>query len=195
VEFRDILKQRRIVRAYEPDSVARETLERIVATVRRAPSAGFSQGQRLVVVTDRARLDRIAELFGEFGWFKDAPVLIAVCIREDDYHDRYREPDKLAVTGGEEVDWVVPFWYVDAGAAAMLILLAAIDEGYAAGLFGVFREALSGFREILELPDDIEVVCCITIGRRASDDPQSAGSSRLSQRRRSQDEIVHWERW
>jgi nitroreductase len=195
MEFRDILKRRRMVRAYEPDPIPRETLERIVATVRRAPSAGFSQGQRLVVVTDRERLDRIATLFGDSTWVSEAPVLIAVCIREDDYHDRYTEPDKLAITGGVEIDWAVPFWYLDAGAAAMLILLAAIDEGYAAGLFGVFREALSEFREILELPEEIEVTCCITIGRAALEPGRELQSSRMTQRRRTLDELVRWQRW
>jgi nitroreductase len=195
VEFRDILKQRRMVRAYESNPIPRDAIERIVATVRRAPSAGFSQGQRLVVVTERAQLDRIAELFGDPTWVGEAPVLIAVCIREDDYHDRYNEPDKLAVTGGEEIDWVVPFWYLDAGAAAMLILLAAIDEGYAAALFGVFREALPRFREILQLPDDVEVTCCITIGAAAEDPSREIVSSRLTQRRRTIDELVRWDRW
>jgi FMN reductase [NAD(P)H] len=195
MEFRDILKRRRMVRAYEPEPIPRETIERVVATARRAPSAGFSQGQRLVVVTEREQLDRITELFGDYTWIGEAPVLIAVCIREDDYHDRYTEPDKLALTGGEEIEWVVPFWYVDAGAAAMLILLAAIDEGYAAGLFGVFREALPGFRELLRLPDEVEVVCCITIGRPARESERELASSRLTQRRRSLDELVRWERW
>lgn len=195
VEFRDILKRRRMVRSYEPDPIPRESLNRIVATVRRAPSAGFSQGQRLVVVTDRGQLDRIADLLGDSTWIGEAPVLIAVCIREDDYHDRYTEPDKLAITGGVEIDWVVPFWYLDAGAAAMLVLLAAIDEGYAAGLFGVFREALPGFREILQLPDDIEVTCCITIGRAAPEPGRELQSSRMTQRRRSLDELARWQRW
>ena len=195
VEFRDILKRRRMVRAYESDPIPRETIERIVATVRRAPSAGFSQGQRLVVVTEPEQLDRIAVLFGDATWVGEAPVLVVVCIREDDYHDRYNEPDKLALTGGAEIDWVVPFWYLDAGAAAMLILLAAIDEGYAAGLFGVFRDALPGFREILELPDDVEVTCCITIGRPAQEPSRELQSSRMTQRRRTLDELVRWERW
>src|SRR4051812_8309954 len=52
VELRDILRRRRMIRAYRPEPVPHDVLERVVATVRRAPSAGFSQGQRLVVVTD-----------------------------------------------------------------------------------------------------------------------------------------------
>jgi len=31
-----------------------------------------------------------------------------------DYHDRYRKSDKLQ--DGSEIEWPVPFWYVDEGA-------------------------------------------------------------------------------
>jgi nitroreductase len=195
MNFREILGRRRMVRAYRPEPVPRETIERIVRSVCRAPSAGFSQGLRCVVVTEAARRHRLAEIVGEAPWVGAAPVLVVVCVREDDYHDRYREPDKLAVTGGVEVEWPIPFWYFDAGAAAMLILLAAIDEGYAAGLFGVPVEAIPAFREEVGLPDDVEIACCITVGAPADDDEASALSSRLTRRRRALDEIVHWERW
>ena len=195
MELREILRRRRMVRAYEPEPVPRESIERIVRTVRRAPSAGFSQGQRLVVVTEAERRRRLAEILGEESWVEEAPVLVVVCVREDDYHDRYREPDKLALTGGVEIEWPIPFWHFDTGAAAMLILLAAIDEGYAAGLFGVFVEALAAFRQELGLPEDVTIACCITIGRPAGDDEASARSSRLTRRRRPLDDIVRWERW
>lgn len=184
-----------MVRSYEPEAVPRDAIERIVRSVRRAPSAGFSQGQRMVVVTKEEGRRRLAEILGEESWVAIAPVLVVVCVREDDYHDRYRQSDKLAVTGGVEVEWPIPFWYFDAGAAAMLILLAAIDEGYAAGLFGVPVENLTEFRDELDLPDDVEIACCITIGRGAEDDDASERSSRLSQRRRAPEEMVHWERW
>ena len=41
-----------MVRHYRPDPVDRETLERIVVTVRHASSAGYSQGQLLLVVSE-----------------------------------------------------------------------------------------------------------------------------------------------
>ena len=182
-----------MVRAYSPDPVPRDAIERIVSTVRRAPSAGFSQGQRLLVVTEPAMRAAIGELLGDRQWVSEAPVLVVVGVREDDYHERYRKPDKL-VDGGE-IEWPVPYWHFDAGAAAMLILLAAIDEGYAAGLFGVFAEAMTPFKHLLNIPDDIAVTCCITIGKAAADPNWSAASSRLTQRRKSVDDLVHWERW
>jgi nitroreductase len=192
-----------MVRAYEPGPISRETIERIVGTIRRAPSAGFSQGQRLVVVTDAGTRKRIADIVEESSpaprsgptleqWL-NAPVLIVVGVREDDYHERYRKQDKL--TEGAEIEWPIPYWHFDAGAAAMLILLAAIDEGYAAGLFGLFTEATRSFKELLRIPDDVAVACCITIGRPADDSQWSAISSRLTQARKSVDDLVHWERW
>ena len=54
-----MLRRRRMVRHYRPEPVPRETLERIAATVRRAPSAGFSQGQRLLVVDDPELLGQL----------------------------------------------------------------------------------------------------------------------------------------
>jgi nitroreductase len=190
-----------MVRAYEPEPIPRDTIERIVATVRRAPSAGFSQGQRLVVVTDAATRKRIADAVGEeyyvaqgFGpWISSAPALLAVCTREEDYHERYRQPDKL--DEGGEIEWPVPYWYVDAGAAAMLILLAAIDEGLGAGVFGVPARRMEQVRDILGLPSDVALVEIISLGKPGGDDPSDRLSSRGTRPRRSIGEVVRWEGW
>ena len=192
-----------MVRHYDPEPIPRETLERIVRTVRRAPSGGFSQGQRLVVVTDAQTRARIAQLLredewvaqGREPWMSVAPVHVVVCAREQDYHDRYNEADKLAVTGGVEIEWPAPFWYVDAGAALMLLLLAAIDEGLAAGVYGVTVPEMPAFKEMLGIPDDVAVVAGVTIGKARPDPNSSLASSRMSQRRRSLEEVVRWERW
>jgi nitroreductase len=190
-----------MVRNYLPEPVPRETIERIVATVRRAPSGGFSQGQRLLVVTDPETRSAIARLAGEEEsvangfepWISRAPVHVVVCTREDDYHDRYRRPDKLRE--GTEIEWPVPYWYVDAGAAMMLLLLAAIDEGLAAGVFGLLAEQVEPLRTLLGLPGDFRFVAVVTLGRAAPDPRWSAATSRATQRRRPLDELVRWERW
>jgi nitroreductase len=203
VDFRELLQQRRMVRHYDPEPVPRETLERICRSVRRAPSGGFSQGQRLIVVTDAETRAKIAELLHEDAWVAEgrepwmsvAPAHVVVCTREQDYHDRYNEPDKLAVTGGVEIEWPAPFWYVDAGAAMMLILLAAIDEGLAAGVYGVTVPEMQAFKDLLGIPGDVFVVAGVTVGKGKADPNASRVTSRFTQMRRSLDEVVHWERW
>jgi len=200
VEFREILKRRRMVRAYEPRPVPREALERIVGTVRRAPSAGFSQGQRLIVVTEPETRKAIADATGEeyyvqqgfAPWISGAAALVVVCTREADYHERYQQQDKLVE--GEEIEWPVPYWHVDAGKAAMLVLLAAIDEGLAAGVFGIGPDD-QRVREVLGLPEDVALVEVITLGYPAEDSASDRLSSRGTRPRRRLDEVVRWEKF
>jgi FMN reductase [NAD(P)H] len=201
VDFRELLTRRRMVRHFAAEPVDRETLSRIVDTVRRAPSAGYSQGQRLVVVTDHATKKRLAGIAGEEEsvregsepWFTSAAAHVFVCTREQDYHDRYRSEDKLR--DGEEIPWPVPYWHVDAGAALMLVLLAAIDEGLAAGVYGVQVDDQAAVRELLGIPDDVSVVAGITIGVPADDSGWSSRASRRTRPRKPLEELVRWERW
>ncbi|HEY2310255.1 MAG TPA: nitroreductase family protein [Gaiellaceae bacterium] len=195
----DLLKQRRMVRHYSGEPVARDTLERIAATVRRAPSGGFSQGQRLLIVDDPDLLARIAALLnddpleGVEPWMETAAAQVFVMTREDDYHERYQKTDKLE--DGDEIEWPVPFWHVDAGAAMMLVLLAAIEEDLAAAVYGIFGDDERKLRELLRVPEDFTLVAGITIGYPLPDPGWSSKTSRATQRRRTLDELVHWNSW
>lgn len=198
MEFRDVLKRRRMVRHYDGEPIPRETLERITATVRRAPSGGYSQGQRLLVIDEPSLLAQMAEGESEWAegmepWLGSAPAQILVMTREADYHDRYQKEDKLE--DGDEIEWPVPFWHVDAGAALMLILLAAIDEGLAAGVYGIFGDTDARYRKLLDIPDDFAIVAGVTLGRPLPDPAWSKVTSRATQRRRAVDEVVHWNHW
>ena len=199
MSFYDLLKQRRMVRHYTGERVTRETLERIAATVRRAPSGGFSQGQRLLVVDDPELLAKIAALGddepleGVEPWFETAAAQVFVMTREGDYHERYQRDDKLQE--GEEIEWPVPFWHVDAGAAMMLILVAAIEEGLAAAVYGIFGDDEQKLRALLRIPEDITLVAGISLGHPLPDPGWSSKTSRATQRRRAVDELVHWNTW
>ncbi|HZC30064.1 MAG TPA: nitroreductase family protein [Gaiellaceae bacterium] len=196
--FYELLKSRRAVRSYTGERVPRETLERIARAARRGPNAGYSQGLRLLVVDDP---DTIGTLAGwqkderSQSWFGTAAAHIIVLTREQDYHDRYNQPDKLAVTGGVEVIWPVPFWHVDAGAALMLLWLAAIEEDLGAAVYGVPVEEDPRWRELLAIPDDLVIVVGVTIGHPAEDPDWDRATSVFSQRRRAHDEVVQWNRW
>ena len=198
MDFADVLRRRKAVRNYLPDPVPRETLERIVVRGRKIPSAGHSQGLRLVVVTGAETRRAIAELAGEpeyvaMGlepWISGAPAHVVVCVREEDYRARYREPDKTH-GGEEEFAWPVPYWWVDAGAALMLVMLAAIDEGFACGVFGMPGEGWEGFRGLLGIPADVQPVAVVTIGKPARETAQ--GSAKRGWK--PLEEVVHWERW
>jgi FMN reductase [NAD(P)H] len=197
-DFRELLARRRMTRAYSPEPVEPETIERIVGVIRRAPTAGFSQGQRLLVVTDlqtRRRLAEISEEEDHEPWLSVAPVHVLLLTREADYHERYQREDKLAVTGGVEVEWPVPYWFVDAGATMMLVMLAALDEGLACGFAGFVPPQGDRVKELLGIPAEVSLDGVITIGRAADDPQEGRTTSALTKRRKPLDELVHWERW
>jgi FMN reductase [NAD(P)H] len=196
--FYDLLKKRRAVRSYTGERVPRETLERIARAARRGPNAGYSQGLRILVVDDpdliEAFMDDVA-VERVRAWFLKAAAHFFILTREQDYHDRYTQPDKLALTGGVEIVWPVPFWHVDAGAALMLLWLAAIEEGLGAGVYGVPVEQDAQARELLGIPDDLTIVTGVTVGHPAADPDWDRATSVFSQRRRSADEVIRWNRW
>jgi nitroreductase len=153
---------------------------------------------RLLVVDDPGTIEALTGPDAddhERAWFVRAAAHIFVLTREQDYHDRYNQPDKLAVTGGVEVVWPVPFWHVDAGAALILLWLAAIEEGLGAGVYGVPVEDDARVRELLGIPADLTIVTGVTVGHPADDPEWDRVSSVFSQRRRAHDEVVRWNRW
>ncbi len=192
MDFSEVVHKRRMVRSYRLDPVPREALDRILHAATRGPSAGFAQGQRFVVVTDQRRREAIAELGGEAGyrdrgfepWLSAAPIHVVLCIASQDYEERYSQPDK----SGRAV-WPVPYEYVDAGAALMTLLLAAVDEGFAAGFFGAHR--LPGLSELLGIPPQVTPVGIVTIGKPGRGDRRGSAA----RGRKPVDEVVRWESW
>ena len=193
MEFSEAIRRRRMVRNYRPLAVSGEAVERIVTAGLSAPSAGYSQGQSLVVVTDARTRTQIARLAGEPGysergfdpWVSGAPVHIVVCVSADAYHRRYQAPDKGAANA-----WPVPYWWVDGGAALMAVLLAAaVDEGLAAGFLGA--HAIPGLSRLLGIPENTAPLGVVTVGHPAPD--RRSGS--LARGRRPRSETVHYQRW
>lgn len=196
MEFSAVVLRRRMVRNFTNEPVAPEVLDRLLALARHAPSAGFTQGQAFVVVTDLARRQAIAALCGEqyyvdsgFGpWISRAPVLFIPCTSEAAYHRRYQEPDKRP-DGAPEIEWPVPYWYMDAGCAVMALLLAVVDAGLAAGFAGAHD--LQALRALLGIPAEVTPVGVIPIGHPAPD----RRSPSLQRGRTPDAAYIHREQW
>ena len=135
----------------------REIIERIARLAQRTPSAGFSQGQRLVVIVDPDRRWEVALACGEadyepeYGpWISECAAQFVPCVSEAIYHRRYQLPDKVA-DDGAEIDWPIPFWWVDIGATVQTIMLAAVAEGLASGFVGP-SDGPEALRAVLGIP-------------------------------------------
>jgi nitroreductase len=199
MEFQDVVLKRRMVRNFSDSPVDQETLQRILDLSRHSPSAGFTQGQSFIVVSQPETKQKIAELCGEedyvaggfHAFISKAPVLLIPCTSEAAYRRRYNEPDKLDKDQDEEADlgWPVPYWHMDLGCSVMLVLLATVNEGHAAGFTGVWD--VPALRILLGIPEEVTPGGVIAIGYPAPDKP----SPSLKRGRKPQSEYVYREHW
>jgi nitroreductase len=204
MEFQDVVRRRRMIRAYADRPVDPAVVDRMLSNAVRAPSAGFSQGWAFVVLDtpeDVARFwaattpgsgdeDGVPDRW--LRGMRTAPVVIVPLSSKAAYLDRYAEPDK-GWADREEHRWPVPYWHIDTGMASLLILQTAVDEGLGACFFGIPREQVPGFRDAFGVPDTHTPIGAITVGHRTDDDGAKGSPSRRA--RKPQDEVVHRGRW
>lgn len=185
-----MVARRHMVRRYRPEPIDPAPLERIARAALRGPSAGYSQGVSVVVVTDAEQRAAIARLGDEAAWvargrgpwLSPAPAHLVLCLEPAAYRRRYARPDK------DPAALAVPWWWVDGGAALSLLLLAAVDEGLAAGFLGA--HALPGLGELLGLPEGVIPLGVVTVGH-----PAEEAARQAPRHRRPDSAALHREHW
>ena len=154
-EFIEIVKKRRSVRRYRPDTVPRDLIEKCLEASRHAPTACDTQSWRFIV-TQGGLKDRIAkECLGELPvpnrWAADAPVIIVMASARDLITHRI-----AAGLKGTRYD------LIDAGIAGEHFVLQAAELGLGTCWLGWFKK--KKIRKILSLPAGWEVTALITLG-------------------------------
>jgi nitroreductase len=171
MELREAIRRRRMVRDYDPSRrLPREQLDGLLELAIRAPSAGFSQGWRFLVLDDPGAIAAFWAATREDGpadsWFDGmtrAPALIIALSEKAIYLDRYAEPDKGWADRAES-HWPVPYWHIDTGMASLLILLGAVDDGLVSCLFGVPGDRWDAVRAAFAIPGGLDPVAVISLG-------------------------------
>jgi len=190
MEFQDVVRHRHMVRTFTSEPVPQASVDRILGNAVRGPSAGFSQGQAFLVLSgdDLPKFWAVAsEAISASA--QTAPLLIVPMSSKRVYLDRYAQPDK-GWTDRDEARWPVPFWHIDTGMAALLILQTVVDEGLGAVYFGIVPERVQPFKEAFGVPDDHEPIGAIAIGHSAETSVRD-----LKSRRRPLSDVMHYGRW
>ncbi len=203
MDFQQVVARRRMVRSFEDRPIPPHAVDRMLRNAVRAPSASNIEGWAFLVLEGKDETARFFDLtrretYGLPELFR-APLVIVCLSSKDAYLDRYAQPDK-DWTDRDESRWPVPYWDIDAGMAAMLILLTAEDEGLGALFFGVggpgsaLRGAtdLSAFRAAYGIPDSHQPIGAIAVGYKAT---PTGETSRRPRKRRSYEAVVHRGRW
>jgi nitroreductase len=191
MDFQEVVRRRRMVRTFTGEPVPKDSLDRILGNAVRGPSAGFSQGQSFLLLTEPADRERFWAIAGAAvnESAQTAPAVIVPMSCKRVYLDRYAQPDK-GWTDRDEARWPVPFWHIDTGMAALLILQTVVDEGLGAIYFGIVPEAVQPFRDAFGVPDDQEPIGAIAIGFDAETEKRD-----LRSKRRSVEDVLHYGRW
>lgn len=188
-----------MIRRFDQRPVPREAIDRIVDIGRRAPSAGFSQGLELLVLDTAETVAEFWALTNDpaAGWDPDdvavgPPVIVVPLPDAARYTERYAEADKISFGMDRQENWPVKFWDVDAAMAAMLMLLAAVDNGIGGWFFGITH----GERALLDrfdVPATLRPIGILGFGYRAKDERPTG--SWVSRTRRPLTEQIHRNGW
>jgi nitroreductase len=191
MEFQEVVRRRRMVRTFTGEPVSKESLDRILGNAVRGPSAGFSQGQSFLVLTEPADREKFWAIAGAAiaESAQTAPLVIVPMSCKRVYLERYAQPDK-GWADMDEARWPVPFWHIDTGMAGLLVLQTAVDEGLGAVYFGIVPEAVAPFRAAFGVPDDQEPIGAIAIGHDAEAEKRD-----LRAKRRDRGDVMHFGRW
>ncbi|HWH23924.1 MAG TPA: nitroreductase family protein [Candidatus Limnocylindria bacterium] len=173
MEVEAAVRSLRAVRSFSPAPLADEDLSAILHAGRRAGSSKNLQRWAFIVIRDRDRLGRLAEVGAYADHLAGAAVAIALVT-----------PDPAATDSPLSVTW-------DLGRAAQNMLLVAWARGIGAVPATVYEH--DRCRAILGYPADRHCEYILSLGRPA--DPAELTRPPRAGRRRSIDEIVHFERW
>jgi nitroreductase len=187
-----------MVRSFEDRPLPRDVVERILGNAQRAPSAGFSQGWAFVVFEGAQQTQQYWDTVGPedaeaFRWqdLYRAPLLIVCLSNKKAYLDRYAETDK-GWTDRSEAHWPAPYWDIDTGMAALLMLLTAVDAGLGALFFGVPPAKIPRLREAFGIPAELHPIGTVAVGFAMPFDPPSPS---LKRGHRPAAEVIHRGRW
>lgn len=179
-----LIRSRTSCRAYRPDPVPRDCLERMLDAARWAPSACNRQPWRFVVVTRRETRAAIAArglLPGMAGgWVAEAPVLIVMGMR------RAAVTHRLApLVSGVDYPWI------DLGIAGEHLVLQATELGLGTCWIGWIRPGV--IRRLIGWPLSVRPAIVFTVGRpRTENQPLAAPADAPLPNRLPPGELVRW---
>lgn len=173
MEFIDVVKKRRSIRAYKPDSVEPEKISVILEAARQAPSWKNLQCWRFMVITGEEKRKAVTTAFSSnnpgIKALLQSPVIMVLC----------------ANPAESEIWENKAFYMLDAGLAMEHLVLAATDQGLATCWMGLFDE--EKLREVLGVPKEYRIIALTPLGYPAQErDPRP---------RKAMEQIAFGEQW
>lgn len=170
MDYFDLIQKRYSVRAYKPDPVDDEKLDRVLEAARLAPTAANWQPFQLIVARVKGREAELKTVY-QRQWFTQAPLIICAC----------GVPSKGWVRESDGANYTS----VDVAIAMDHLILAAANLGLGTCWIAAFDPVAA--RKVFGLPPGVEPVALTPLGYPA-DRPRAKERKPLS-------ELVRRERW
>ena len=155
MDIAEAIKQRHSVRKYKNKPVEINDVLEILNIAKESPSSGNLQNWRFVIVTDEKRREKIAEACLQQAWIVQAPMHIVICNDPTEVMANYEDAGrKYAIQ--------------NCAIVSQSIMLAALKFKLGSCFVGAFDDF--AIREILNIPEHIEVEAIITLGYPAEEE-------------------------
>jgi nitroreductase len=180
MEFADVVKTRTSIRTFQDKPVEDDKLIYVLDAARRAPSEANKQCWRYIIIKDPDTKKQIAKHSIYARWIHTAPVVIVACADTSDA-GTYNNQD---------------YYLVDVAISLEHLVLAATDVGLGTCWVAGFNE--EKIKELLTIPKRIRVVALTPLGYPADNKRLAetiAKSFLKADRRKSLDELVHYDHW
>lgn len=150
MDVKEAIEKRRAYRSLTPVEVSEDTIENLAESARLFCSCFNNQPWRYVFVRDRKTLTRMHEALSTGNeWARAASLIVAV----------FSKP---------ELDCLIrdrKYYLFDTGMATAAMILRATELGLVAHPIAGFSPKKT--REILNIPDDMEVITLVIVGKRS----------------------------
>ena len=159
----DILKSRRSIRKYKSTPVTKPQIEALLEAAMLAPSACNTKPWRFIAITNRAKLDQLAEVHQYAKMLKTAPLAIVVVALP-------------ATQNGVHGGLPEGFFPQDCAAATQNIITQAEAMGLGTCWCGVYPRpsTIADIKNAMGIPDGELPFCIIAVGVK-DEDPDARG--------------------
>ena len=154
MEFYELINKRYSVRAYRPNAVEEDKLQRVLDAARLAPTACNNQPFRIVVASTDGKKEAFRRVY-KADWLSDAPIVICACAVPSEAWTR-------GIDGKNHGD-------IDVAIVMDHLILAAANEGLGTCWICAFDPAAAV--DVFELPDELVPVALTPLGY-AADSPR-----------------------
>ncbi|MBZ0242875.1 MAG: nitroreductase family protein [Bacteroidales bacterium] len=161
--------KRRSIRKFKDEALLDEEIGMLIQCAMAAPSANNLKAWHFVVITQRERLDQLAEIHPHGKMLKQAPAALLIC------GDSLRQP-------------TIGYLLLDCAAATQNLLLAATALKIGSVWLGIYprEQRMNDIKVLLNIPENIVPVALVALGyadeKKAANDPWSP-------------EKIHYNKW